>query len=262
MSHVQPTVRSADIIIAQPKKEPAAALAASCPITFTRFNGPPDSRLTKTFSIDDNGNVHKDSTPNFSDGNAKSIEINTLPEIQSTIESLQTNQCIATGVFDEATCNIVTVDGYRDLDDKSGIRTRTKKHMQQPNAGLALLDYDSSPFMPDQLRCDSPQALMAKVVTACPELEGVGYSACGSASWGIYKKGTSEAHTDGGGMHIYIAIENVDLEQFRRFLEARLWLAECGYVAFARNGAMLVRTLVDTSVLSPERLIFEARPVL
>jgi len=262
MFHFKKEVRSADIIIDQPEKEPDAALAASRPITLTQFSGPPNSRLTKAFTLDDHGNIDKDSTPNFSSGQATSVNINNLREIEPIIESLETNQCIATGAFDEATCKIVTVDGYRDMDDRSGFRTRTKEHMRQPGVGLALLDYDPSPHMPSAIRCNSPEALMTKVIKACPELEGTGYSACGSASSGIYKKDTNEPNMGGGGMHIYIAIENVDLEQFRRFLEVRLWLAGFGYIAFARNGAMLVRSIIDTSVLSHERLIYEARPIL
>ena len=41
-----------------------------------------------------------------------------------------------------------------------------------------------------------------------------------------------------------------------------LWINGLGYIAFARNGAMLERTVIDPTVLSPERLIYEANPVL
>ena len=101
MSHFKKEDRAADIIIGQPKKEPDAAPAASCPLTFTQFSGPPNSRLTKAFSLDADGNIVKNSTPNFSNGDAKTININNLSDIQRVIESLQTNECIATGVFDE-----------------------------------------------------------------------------------------------------------------------------------------------------------------
>ncbi len=159
-------------------------------------------------------------------------------------------------------CRIVTQSNYEEDDFDRGIRTRNKNHMQQPSIGLALLDYDTNPHMPEHISCDTPEALMTKAIEACPELAGIAYSACGSASSGVFKKDTGEAYASGGGMHIYLAIKNVDLEQLRRFLEARLWNAGFGYIAFAKNGAMLVRTVIDTSVLSPERLIYESRPVL
>ena len=61
---------------------------------------------------------------------------------------------------------------------------------------------------------------------------------------------------------MYIVIKGVDLEKLRRYLVVHFWINGLGYIAFARNGAMLERTIIDTTVESPERLIYEANPVL
>ena len=102
---------------------------------------------------------------------------------------------------------------------------------------------------------------MAKMVEAIPEFEGIGFSGAPSTSAGIYKVGSGE-HYAGGGFHVYFAVQGVLLADLQRFLQVRLWNAGMGYISFARNGALLERTVIDLSVLSPERLIYEARPVL
>jgi hypothetical protein len=116
--------------------------------------------------------------------------------------------------------------------------------------------------MPDHLRCDSPGELMSKLQAAVPGLELVAYSGSGSCSSGITITATNEPYQGGGGLHMYMPIRDVDLKAFRQYMEVRLWNAGFGYIAFARNGAILERSIIDLSVLSPERLIYEAAPVL
>jgi putative DNA primase/helicase len=134
--------------------------------------------------------------------------------------------------------------------------------MQQPLLGIALLDHDISPDMPDHLRCNTPGDLMSKMQEAVPGLVIVAYSGAGSCSHGITVTATNEPYQGGGGLHVYIPVNGVDLKSFRRYMDVKLWNAGLGFIAYARNGAMLVRCTIDLSVLSPERLIYEADPVL
>lgn len=264
-------VRAADIKFAQPRvatKPPASP----CPsinvdlhkeaISFTCFKGTKQSRLTKKFSLDNEGIIQKESQPVFHKGQAETVSIKKLSDIESIIQSLKPSECISTGNFDVSSCNIVTKYNSKDDDKENGIRNRSKEHMQQPNCGLTLFDYDPDPYMPKEFLSNSAEEVMAKMVKAVPELAGIGYSATGSSSNGIYKSKTKEPYAGGGGMHIYVVIKDISLEEFKQFLKVRLWKAGLGYISFARNGAMLERTLIDLSVLSPERLIFEASPVL
>ena len=103
---------------------------------------------------------------------------------------------------------------------------------------------------------------MAILCQAAPQLASVAYSGAGSCSSGIRVTATGTAYQGGGGLHVYIVIKGVDLEKLRRYLVVHLWINGLGYIAFARNGAMLERTVIDPTVLSPERLIYEANPVL
>lgn len=231
-------------------------------ISLTRFTGAPGTRLTKRFVKNEQGQIIKESQPQFFGGEAETISLKKLSDIEDVTDSLLSNQCISTGVFDRSLCPIVIKKDFSDGAYDSGTRTRSKDHMNQPDSGLILLDYDTDRYMPESMRCTSPDELMTKLINAIPELEGVGYSAAGSSSNGIFDESTGEPYQGGGGMHIYIAVKGIDLDQLQRTLPVKLWNAGLGYISFARNGAMLERTLFDLSVLSPERLIFEAKPQL
>ncbi|MDB4516654.1 virulence-associated E family protein, partial [Crocinitomicaceae bacterium] len=219
-------------------------------------------RLTKRFWLDDEGQIHKDSQPVFANGTAETQEISKLSDIESVIKNLGNNECISTGLFDVPKCEIVTTEQLDQDRRDAGIRSRSKDCMTQPSPGLVLLDHDPSPWMPKHLRCASPKDLMAKLENAMPELSSLGYSGTTSCSAGVFNTETNAPYLWGGGFHVYLAMERNDLGALQRYLEVRLWNAGFGFIAFARNGAMLVRCILDVSVLSPERLIYEADPVL
>lgn len=230
-------------------------------IRLTKFEGLEDSRLTKKFILDEEGYIRKQSAPQFNQGRAQTINLTQLSNIERVSSALDAHECIGLGVFDVDDCQIVSKRDYEDGDHAKGIRTRSKEHLSEPEVKLVLLDYDPDSYMPKELQCASVDGLMAKLVEAIPELEGVGYSGAPSTSAGIYEEG-SEVGYPGGGFHVYFAVQGISLSDLQRFLRVRLWNAGMGYISFASNGAMLERTLIDLSVLSPERLIYEARPVL
>jgi hypothetical protein len=63
------------------------------------------------------------------------------------------------------------------------------------------------------------------------------------------------------GFHVYLPVTNAaDIPRFGDVLGKRLWLAGHGFIALAKNGALLERTLVDGAVFSPERLDFAGLP--
>lgn len=230
-------------------------------IRLTRLRGPKNARLTKRYFIDPCGKVVKDSHPLFCDGEAETHNIARLSDIESIITNLRINECISTGIFDIDKCHII---GNDQLDDKSiidGERSRSKQYMKQPHRGLVLLDHDPHQLMPEPLRCSSPEALIAKLAEAIPAFENVGFAGSTSCSSGISTEDL-EPYEGGGGLHVYLALVGGDLQSLRRYLQVKLWNARLGYIAFAKNGAMLIRHIVDLSVLSEERLIYEATPEL
>ncbi len=82
-----------------------------------------------------------------------------------------------------------------------------------------------------------------------------------SSSAGILKPDGSDQEAT--GLHIYIKI--ADQRQSKSMLQIindRCWEAGYGFFALAADGKLLERTLVDTSVHGPERLVFEANPTV
>ncbi|HAU83270.1 MAG TPA: hypothetical protein DCW39_04585, partial [Betaproteobacteria bacterium] len=82
-----------------------------------------------------------------------------------------------------------------------------------------------------------------------------------SSSAGILKPdGSAQEAT---GLHIFIKI--ADQRQSKSVLQLihdRCWEAGYGFFALSTDGKLLERSLVDTAVHGPERLVFEATPTV
>ena len=68
------------------------------------------------------------------------------------------------------------------------------------------------------------------------------------------------------GWHIYCVVKDGsqlnDLKTIRERLLARAWNAGLGHIKISKSGSELLRCSIDLAVFSPERLIFEAGPIL
>jgi hypothetical protein len=132
--------------------------------------------------------------------------------------------------------------------------------MTQPGFGVVLLDYDPSRNMPSHLRHHTPTQVIDAIRADVPGFRKVGYIGRASSSSGVHA--TDQKPRIPERFHIYCIFEGGDLTALKRYLEVKLWNEGYGYIEFARNGALLERTLIDLAVLSPERLIYEAAPIL
>jgi len=64
-------------------------------------------------------------------------------------------------------------------------------------------------------------------------------------------------------MHIYLhVLAGDDIPRTLAALSDRLWLNGCGWLVVGAAGQVLVRSIVDASVGTPERLVFEGAPVV
>ena len=106
-------------------------------IRFSLLRGRDDSRATKSYRLDESGSIRKVSTPNFTGGTAETLCIKKLSDIESIISNLKPSECIATGIFDQSPCQIVTAEQLDEAGLNAGLRSRTKKHMKQPDPGIA-----------------------------------------------------------------------------------------------------------------------------
>ena len=111
----------------------------SAAIQLTLFTGPDDAILTKQYAVDGNGAITKQNQPLFSSGTAETVSIERLSDIEKVIDRLARNQCISMGVFDTPKCDIVRDGNLTPEMRNQGVRSRSKKDMNQPRVGLALL---------------------------------------------------------------------------------------------------------------------------
>lgn len=230
---------------------------------FTKFTGP----LTKQLSLI-NGKVVSDSSEcRMSNGLAERV---TLPfsELPRLLKALTPTQAVTTGWVDcePPTAEIITRDKFAErkyqfpahISPQGVFATRTLNSMAQRGPSLIMFDHDFDEKSPHQFK--DPQAFILALSKVIPDFDKITYIRTYSTSSSIYHKKTGECLRPADGYHIYMVIpDGSDLQRFGEVLEKRLWLAGLGYIKVSsKNGSMLKRTVVDTAVFSPERLIFEA----
>lgn len=230
---------------------------------FTKFSGP----LTKQLSLI-SGKVHSDSSEcRMSNGIAErlSVPFDQLPQL---FNSLTPMQAIATGWVnaEPSMAEIITRDKFEEnnynfpahVSPQGVYATRTLQSIHQQGCSLVMFDHDhdsNSPF-----NADTPDEFIALLARVIPDFDNTTFIRTYSTSSSVYHRDTGECLRPADGFHIYMAIaDGSDIQRFGEVLEKRLWLAGLGYIKVSqRNASLLKRTIVDTAVFSPERLIFEA----
>jgi hypothetical protein len=162
-------------------------------------------------------------------------------------------------------CRIVRADKLNGAGDPSVIaRTLDYLVFNKGEPGLVLLDADFK-GMPEAAarRMEECGGFWGALSEVLPALTTVACVERASTSSGLRNKETGETFPGSGGMHIVIPVRDAaDILRFLSDLNARLWLAGFGWGMVSAAGSFLERSLVDKSCGSPERLIFEAVPII
>ena len=110
-------------------------------------------------------------------------------------------------------------------------------------------------------RLDAAGGFEAAIAELLPGLNRYARVIRASTSAGLYNQETGERFSGSGGVHMYLLVKDgEDIRRFLRDLGARAWLAGFGWIMVAKRGACLPRSIVDITVGSPERLVFEGSP--
>jgi uncharacterized protein (DUF927 family) len=232
---------------------------------FKKSGGP----LTKRLELHD-GKVINDSAACFMmNGTAHRVTIDSMAALADLINKFASNQAYALGRLKDGVqdgAKVVVADALKDEGDPSVI-ARTKKYLvfNKGEPGFVLLDIDLK-AMPETVKqsikkCgDEWDALC----TVLPELKTVARVERASTSSELWNKATGEPVPGSGGLHIVIPVTDA-ADIHPRFLDDfhdRLWLNGFGWGMVLAAGSFLERSLIDKSCGSPERLIFEAAPIL
>lgn len=224
--------------------------------------------LTKRVTLQ-NGQAVSDATEcKMTNGVANRVSL-TLDVLPHVLTQLGYHQAITTGwVKDELTeHHLVARAKFQDqgwdfpVHPQGELRyaTRTLESMHQTGPSLLPIDYDYS----DECPIESPEELIQKLEAVIPGLSQYAHVVSYSSSSGIHHAETGECLKPAKSFHLFFTMqEGADLVRLRDVMHKRLCLAGLGRVTLSRSGALLERSIIDCAVFSPERLLFEANPVL
>jgi hypothetical protein len=230
----------------------------ACQITiFTCCHG----KLSKSAKLTDDGKLVTVPAAAMTSGSARRVPIADVRELAAVIEQLDSNEAIALGALRTDFPEQVKVVTKDNLNGTTGVIARTGAFIcyQQDRPAFALLDYDAK-GKPTDIAVDDYWAALVKVL---PALRDIGRVVRRSTSAGLYRTDTGEQFAGSGGMHVFVAVQDgEDIERFLKTLHERCWLAGYGWIWISKAGSMLERSIVDRVVGDPERLVFEAAPIL
>jgi hypothetical protein len=225
---------------------------------YTKDNGP----LTKIIRLTD-GVLCKDVAEcRMSSGKVERCDIGSMSELAIFLQSLTIGQAVSLGVTDSDAVRTITTK--ENETDETISRTKKHIHFSSNEPAFILFDHDQSH---DHTVCaDSkassgyrPEKLIEVVSEIFPQITQSSWLAKPSTSACIYDQSGKLLKGEGAGFHIYLPVKNgSDIPRFLKTIGQRLIMAGYGRIEFSRSGQMLVRTLVDLMVGSPERLVFEA----
>jgi hypothetical protein len=224
--------------------------------------------LTKQIKLDEHGSLQIDSSACvMSRGSAHRTPISCINDLAALIGGLQSNQALALGALRHGLPQQVLIATRRAIAGaaRPDIISRTADNLTfRPGHGFALLDFDTKGM---------PPAVAEQIAQAggfWPVLGRLFRRWATQHASNALRRAPGSTETDTGapvpgsnGVHIYVATQDVrDSVRFLNTLHDRCWLAGLGWMLVGRGGQLLERSIIDRSVGTPERLIFEGAPIL
>lgn len=211
--------------------------------------------IGKRFFLDETGKVQKEAAGNFTDFNARRFNIGSAFLMKHLVEEMTPDMALVLGVAPHLPEQFTLSEG--------GPRRTRETFQFSPGAGWLLLDYDTDQ-MPDGVRqriaeLGGPLAAMEHI---WPETRGACRVFKPSSSSGVYRSG-DEPPVRFEGFHLYVLLKDqTQSADTLKALEARAWAEGLGWIKVSRSGSLLVRSIFDTTVGAPERLVFAGPPEL
>jgi hypothetical protein len=230
-------------------------------VRFTKTGG----ALTKRISLASDRTLVSDSSACvMTRGTAERVKIAGIDELAALIGSLHPSQAIALGALRDGLPDEVRIVTKKKLNGQANTiaRTRDEIFYREKCQALVLLDFDRG-GMPADVADRLNNGFWAVLMEVVPDLRHAARLLRASTSAGLFNSDTGESLGGSGGLHGYvIARDGADTERFLTALDDRCWLDGLGWIKLGAAGQMLERSIIDRSVAPPERLVFEAPPVL
>jgi hypothetical protein len=212
------------------------------------------SRMTKNFALNSEGKLIKNAAEHLIDGTIQTHALN-AEQLSELIPTLNQNQCLCLGSL-----KVGSAKDFSEISEKiscnqnasNGSPVRSKEFLNFTDNNWLLLDVDGTDKTPDEVI-----EILTKVDPAFDTAELV---VVPSSSSYLYHNNT--LLSDSNSFHIYLATRLQDPAAYGQALFDHLILNGHGYTMVTATGRIVVKTLIDKSVFSPEREIFAAKPVL
>jgi len=215
------------------------------------------NKLTKEYSVSD-GNLRKEYPGTIYQGYAHRDCV-PLSKIVEGIAKATSHHALCPGVCDrDEVC--ITFVGRDNPDD--GLYARSKRYFQFEDGLPALVIFDYDPDDRGKLM-SSPDQLLQVIGVIHPDLKPAAHVEKPSASAGIRYADTGELIAPVQGFHIYAAaLDGSDIPRYMDTLFKQLVIAGFGFIKISKSGSLLVRTIIDGAIKSPERIDYVAPAIV
>lgn len=224
-------------------------------VTLTLFHS--KHPQTKVYRLQPDDSIEKKASPQMYSGTARrvTVDFNGFVEL---FESADSNTSLSFGIYGDAYPDQVSITTVEKENPAKNVLSRSKKNLFfSEGTGVMLNDLDNSPYGRPVSISDFGR-IWKKIDPNCVNLT---HLIRGSVSSGVRKKGEKSPFHD--NRHLYVWVKDAsDIPRYAKVLAARLWLAGYGFYALSSSGSLLDRTIIDTSVFSPEHLDFIGSPIL
>jgi hypothetical protein len=229
---------------------------------FTKTGGP----LSKRIELVDGVPVSDGSQCRMSEGTAEIVRAQDAETLAGWINDASSSMALALGTIKGVEIGQRVPIVAKARQNGPGLYTRSLDCMafREGCEAWALLDFDRK-GMPSTVaeRLLAIGGYEAAIASVLPLIKKTARVRRASTSSGLSNTVTGERYAGSGGLHLYPLLEDgTDIPRFLTSLFERLWLAGFGWVTVSACGALLVRSIIDVTVASPERLIFEGAPTL
>lgn len=219
---------------------------------FSSKSGP----LCKKFTLQADGTTHKETFATLSHEEMRHVHAPTPDALQDILDKLTSNQAVSIGSMRDGRKHAYLTTTSRPGPDTIA-RSKKNFHFLPDEAGWLLWDYDTKQ-MPGAVRGRIVElgGAWQALTTIWPELAQASYLLRPSSSDGVMG-------TRAEGLHRFVRMRTAgSIPATIKALHHLAWLSGLGWIMISASGVMLTRSIVDASVGSPERLIFEAPPIL
>ena len=209
--------------------------------------------VTKEFSLEPDGTLHKETTAHVTTGRMETVEFPDLRGFSDLLKGLKTSQCLVYGVPPRSPVDLVTERAWAAAGRPVSQIARTKKTMTWPTGpGILMLDYDAPKDGTPALGKDE---LFRIFFEACPALEGfdaLWWPSTSSCIW----NGDDEL-TGIKGQRLYILVADAeDIPRAGKAILTKLWANGHGHYEVSKSGSLLERGMFDASVWQTNRIDF------